>query len=106
MRVLLSLALLLLSAAPAWACPCTPQGDPDGDGLPSELEVARGLDPLDPAHTGFRHRGSLDLTFWPTEFSRLRLQGSGDFPEWLDTPIWAGFLSLEVVVGSHPAHRY
>ncbi len=64
------------------------------------------FDPLDPEHTEERHRGSVQLTFWPTEFSRLRLEGSGDFPQWRDEPIWAGFFAMEVVVGTHGAHKF
>ncbi len=64
------------------------------------------VDPLDPAQDSERHRASLNVTFWPTEFSRLRLQGSSDFPAWRPKPILATFLALEVVVGSHGAHKF
>jgi hypothetical protein len=46
------------------------------------------------------HRGTADLTFWPTEFSRLRAQGS------YDGTVWAAFLGLEVVVGAHGSHVF
>ena len=62
-------------------------------------------DPLDPAWTADRHRFTSDVTFWPTEFSRLRLQGSVDHAAWQD-PVWAAFLALEVVVGAHGAHVF
>lgn len=63
-------------------------------------------DPLDPAWTSARHRGSAELTFYPTEFSRLRLQGSADAPSPHATPIYAAFLALEVAVGAHGAHQF
>jgi hypothetical protein len=61
---------------------------------------------LDPAWTSARHRIAANLTFWPTEFSRLRLQGSSDLPGWLPDPIYAGFLTLELVTGAHGAHAF
>ncbi len=65
-----------------------------------------GPDPLDPEWTSTRHRTSLALTFWPTEFSRLRLQGSMDVPTWRDEPVWAAFLAGEFVIGAHGAHAF
>jgi hypothetical protein len=64
------------------------------------------VDPLDPEHTADRHRVSSNVTFWPTEFSRLRLQTSLDVPGFRPLPIWAAFLNLEVLVGSHGAHPF
>jgi hypothetical protein len=63
-------------------------------------------DYLDPEWDSGRTRVSLNTTFWPTEFSRLRLQGSVDMPEWESEPIWATFLALEVVTGAHGAHQF
>jgi hypothetical protein len=71
----------------------------DGDGT-------TGLDDLDPDWTTGRHRVSANLTFWPTEFSRLRLQGSVDDAGWLADPIYAGFLALELSIGAHGAHKF
>jgi hypothetical protein len=71
----------------------------DGDGM-------TGLDDLDPDWTSGRHRVSANLTFWPTEFSRLRLQGSVDDAGWLADPIYAGFLALELSIGAHGAHKF
>jgi hypothetical protein len=65
-----------------------------------------GRDPLDPEWTDARHRVSTALTFWPTEFSRLRAQGSVDIPTWRDDPIWAAFLAMEFSVGVHGAHSF
>lgn len=73
---------------------------------------ARGLggevaaDDLDPEWTSARHRAAVSLTFWPTEFSRFRAQLSADVPTWLDDPIWAGFLTAELVAGAHGSHDF
>ena len=64
------------------------------------------VDPLDPEQTAARHRTALGLGFRPTEFSRLRLQASGDFPGWHSAPNWAALLGLEVVAGAHGAHKF
>ena len=63
-------------------------------------------DPLDPEEVGDRHRTSAQVTFYPSHFSRLRLQGAADVPEWRDEPIYALMLGLELVVGAHGAHNY
>lgn len=62
-------------------------------------------DDLDPEWTDDRQRFSGALTFWPSEFSRIRAQGSYDLPGWRDG-IWAAFLALEVSVGAHGAHKF
>ncbi len=53
-----------------------------------------------------RQRTSLQLTFYPSHFSRVRLQGNYDAPKWRDDPIWGTFLAFEVVVGAHGTHEY
>jgi hypothetical protein len=63
-------------------------------------------DPLDPEWTDARHRLAADLTYYPSEFSKLRLQGSGDFPGFRPDPIWAVFLAAEFAVGAHGAHVF
>ncbi|MCC7538254.1 MAG: zinc-regulated TonB-dependent outer membrane receptor [Deltaproteobacteria bacterium] len=63
-------------------------------------------DDLDPEWTDHRHRATWALTFWPTEFSRIRLQSSLDVPTWRETPIFAAFLALELVAGAHGAHSF
>lgn len=73
---------------------------------PFDLDGRRIVDPLDPEVTGPRHRFSASLTHRPTEFSRLRLQGSADVPDFRPQPIYAAFLTAEVVVGAHGAHAY
>jgi len=71
------------------------------DGALAELD-----DPLDPEWTADRHRFSANVTFWPTEFSRLRAQVSADYPRWRSTPIYAAFLAMEFSIGAHAAHKF
>ena len=62
-------------------------------------------DYLDPLWTGTRHRASGNITFWPTEFSRLRLQYNHDRPSWRDG--YHGVMtSFEFAVGAHGAHTF
>lgn len=63
-------------------------------------------DLLDPAWTEARHRGSVQLTFAATEFSRIRAQASVDAPGWIADPIAAGFLTCEFSIGAHGAHPF
>lgn len=62
-------------------------------------------DPLDPTWTASRQRVAANVTYWPTEFSRLRLQGSRDVPGYTDG-VWAVFLAAELVTGAHGAHAF
>jgi hypothetical protein len=63
-------------------------------------------DPLDPDWTRMRQRISANLTFWPTEFSRLRLQAATDRANWRDERDYSAFLTFEAVVGAHGAHTF
>jgi hypothetical protein len=63
-------------------------------------------DYLDPDWKGHRQRVAASVTLWPTEFSRLRLQGSADHLGWSDQTDWAAFLAIEFVVGAHGAHKF
>lgn len=63
-------------------------------------------DYLDPEWTGTRQRVTTAVTYSLSEFSRLRLQGSADYPAWQPQPIYAGFLAFEVAVGAHGAHKF
>ena len=62
-------------------------------------------DPLDPGWTGTRQRVSANVTFWPTEFSRLRLQYGYDLPGW-GPGYHAVMVALEFSVGAHGAHKF
>ena len=72
----------------------------NGDGNSVE---GRSQDPL----RDERFRLSPLLVFWPTEFSRLRLQYNYDWADHLDDneahTVWLG---LEAQFGPHPAHKY
>jgi hypothetical protein len=63
-------------------------------------------DPLDPEWTTDRSRYAAAITFWPTEFSRLRAQVQVDDAGWLSAPTYAAFLTLELSVGVHGAHKF
>ncbi len=75
-------------------------------GTPARDEDGAAGDDLDPEWVRARHRASVNLTFWPTEFSRLRAQGGVDLPRWREEPIWSVFLALELTVGAHGAHKF
>jgi hypothetical protein len=66
---------------------------------------ARGLPPAD--RLAGRVRWSPDLTFYPTEFSKIRLQYNYDhgqaIPNRNDSSVW---LQAEFLLGSHAAHKF
>jgi hypothetical protein len=62
------------------------------------------VDPLDPEWVDSRTRISANVTHYPTEFSRFRLQGSRDAG--FETPVWALFCAAELVIGAHGAHPF
>lgn len=63
-------------------------------------------DPLDPEWIATRHRTSLQWTFLPSHFSRLRIQAGRDAPGWYEREIWLAMAGLEVLIGAHGAHGY
>ncbi len=63
-------------------------------------------DPLDPEWNALRQRVSANLSFWPTEFSRVRLQAATDAAGWKEQPDYSVFLAMEVVMGAHGAHAF
>lgn len=65
-----------------------------------------GLDPLDAEWTKNRYRLSASVTFWPSEFSRLRAQTAVDIPRWREEPIYSAFLAVELAIGAHGAHAF
>ncbi len=75
-------------------------------GTAARGEGAEVIDPLDPDWTEDRQRVSANVTFWPTEFSRLRLQAATDRPGWRESPDYSVFLALELVTGAHGAHAF
>ncbi len=72
----------------------------------SGTEAGRFEDYLPSLWQGSRHRETAAVTFYPTEFSRLRLQGSRDADESGRPPIWGAMLALEVLAGAHGAHSF
>nr|WP_211194588.1 zinc-regulated TonB-dependent outer membrane receptor [Pyxidicoccus fallax] len=64
------------------------------------------VDYLDPEWTDTRQRISANVTFWPSEFSRLRLQGAADMAKWREETGWSAFLQFEVLAGAHGAHQF
>lgn len=63
-------------------------------------------DYLDDEWDDLRHRVSVQGTFYPSHFSRFRMQLSYDDPTWEPRPILAAMLSAEILVGAHGAHEY
>ncbi|MDP2343217.1 MAG: zinc-regulated TonB-dependent outer membrane receptor [Deltaproteobacteria bacterium] len=74
----------------------------------ARVDVVTGLpdDALDPDWDSLRTRFSAQGSFYPSHFSRLRLEGSVDVPTYVDEPIYALMLQLEVVIGAHGSHAY
>lgn len=60
----------------------------------------------DPDWTSARQRASAQVTWRPSHFSRLRLQGNHDRLPGHDHAQWGVMLGLQVVVGAHGAHGY
>ena len=61
---------------------------------------------LDPQWTSTRQQLTAAVTFWPTEFSRLRAQVGRDLADWIVDPAWAAFIAFEFSAGAHAAHRF
>ena len=62
-------------------------------------------DELDPDWESGRHRYTTQVSFYPSHFSRLRLQGAYDDLGWGEG-VWAGMLALEILTGAHGAHDF
>jgi len=75
-------------------------------GVRYEWASGNASDPLDPDWTSDRTRTSLQATYYPSHFSRLRLQLVADQLPWQKDPTLGGLLALEVVAGAHGAHSY
>lgn len=76
--------------------------------LGARYEYVRGVvnDPLDTDWDADRQRASVQVTFHPSHFSRIRLQGAHDAPGYRPDPIWGAMLAFEVLIGAHGAHRF
>lgn len=77
-----------------------------GAGLSAEYVSTPEGHPLDAAQAGFRQRYKANVTFWPTEFSRLRLQYDVEPPGETTGAAHAVFLAAEFAIGAHGAHKF
>jgi len=68
-------------------------------------DLADATDPADP-RTGDRRRFSANLSYYPSEFSKIRLQYNDDRSDDLADPIHAVFLQYEFTIGAHAAHSF
>ncbi|TAK03500.1 MAG: zinc-regulated TonB-dependent outer membrane receptor [Candidatus Manganitrophaceae bacterium] len=68
-------------------------------------ERSDATDPVEPA-SGARWRASSNLTFYPSEFSKIRLQYNYDKSDDRDDPIHAVFVQYEFLIGAHGAHTF
>lgn len=75
-------------------------------GLRGEYGSGVDNDYLDEFWNDDRWRATVQVSWFPSHFSRLRAQASVDFPKWQKDPIYALFLALELTAGTHPAHSY
>jgi hypothetical protein len=81
--------------------------DSDSDANSIEIDP---LDPLDPNWTEDRRRAALQLSFYPSHFSRLRLQYGLDHLPYRDAAqdewVHMVLFQAEFIVGAHGAHTY
>ncbi len=68
-------------------------------------EQANATHPLRPG-TGERERVSSNLTFYPSEFSKIRFQYNHDRSDEREKPIQAIFVQYEFLIGAHGAHTF
>lgn len=70
-------------------------------GLP-DGSYETGLDPL----RDDRQRYSAVLSYYPSEFSKLRLQYAHDRAQFMDAEVHSAFLQVEILFGAHGAHEF
>jgi len=76
-------------------------------GLRSEYATGLRDDALDADWTGTRTRQAVQVTWYPSHFSRLRLQGGHDRRPWMNADAgWSVLLGLETTIGAHGAHTF
>ena len=74
--------------------------------LGTRWDRARGGDPSDPLRD-HRERAAGQITFYPSEFSKLRLQGDEDIAQSEDSrKVHKVMLQAEFMIGSHGAHAF
>lgn len=74
-------------------------------GLRYEAVTGTQNDYQDPDWTSTQQRASAQITYYPSHFSRFRLQALGDRLG-DDTWYWGAMLGAELLVGAHGAHAY
>jgi hypothetical protein len=67
----------------------------------SEQDLAAGL-----TDSSSRYRISPVVTFYPTEFSKVRFQYNYDKPQNFETAQQVGIVQLEFMMGAHGAHKF
>lgn len=75
------------------------------------IDSADAVDLLDPAWTDDRQRGAVQLSYYLSHFSRMRLQYSLDHMPYreasdLDELVHMVFLQAEIIAGAHGTHAY
>lgn len=76
-------------------------------GTPSKSgDGTRGLSDLEPEWVQTRNRYAAAVTYQPTEYSRVRVQGAYDDLPRADETNYALFIATEFVIGAHGAHAF
>jgi len=60
---------------------------------------------LDPLRDN-RERYSAVLSYYPSEFSKLRVQYNYERAQFIDEPVHSAFLQFEILFGAHGAHKF
>lgn len=72
----------------------------------ARIDLVHGSDSTDPLRD-IRQRGAINLSFYPSEFSKWRIQYNIDWAQHLNRkPIHALFLQFEFLMGAHGAHKF
>ena len=69
-------------------------------------DILSGPDVVTELFGGEEARGSMALTFFPTHFSKIRLQGDVISSELSESLSYGGFLQVEVIAGAHAPHQF
>lgn len=75
-------------------------------GFRLDYVAGKGGDPEDDPLRDRRVRVSSEITFYPSEFSKWRLQYNHDDIQSRDQPVHSVFLQWEFMVGEHGAHKF
>lgn len=69
---------------------------------PAEGDYRTSDDPL----RDQRQRYSAVLSYYPSEFSKLRLQYNYERPQFIGERVHSAFLQFEILFGAHGAHKF